>query len=382
MQRDVKDWCNTCEACATRKSAPRKNHAPLQTIKAGYPMQVVAVDIMGPLPESENGNRYVLVAGDYFTKWMEAYAIPDQEATTVAQKLTDEMFCRFSPPDQLHSDQGKQFESQLLQETCKLLGINKTRTSPYHPQCDGLVERFNRTLLNMLATTTQENPFDWENQLRKVCMAYNTSVHSSTGFTPFYLMFGRQAKLPIDLMYELPTANTTEKPATEYAAQLKKKLSDAYSLVRNKLQASHMKRKEHYDRRIHGKPYQDGDIVWLYSSVVTPGQSRMLHHPWTGPYKVVERIAESDYRIKGLRGRKRTLIVHFDRLKLCTPGTRFTIPFNDPPSSPLSQPHSLSDPHMELLPDLTEPEEPDSSQHRYPQRDRRPPTWLHPIVTH
>ena len=108
MQHDVRNWCRTCEACQTRKSAPKKNHAPLQTIKAGFPMQVVAVDIMGPLPESETGNKYVLVASDYFTKWTEVYAIPNQEATTVAQKLTDEMFCRFSP---LHSDQGRQFES-------------------------------------------------------------------------------------------------------------------------------------------------------------------------------------------------------------------------------------------------------------------------------
>ena len=194
MHRNVKDWCKTCEACVTRKTAPKKNHAPLQTIKTGFPMAIVAVDIMGPLPESESGNKYVLVAGDYFTKWMEAYAIPDQEAVTVAQKLINEMFCRFSPPQQLHSDQGRQFESKLLYEVCNLLGIRKTKTTPYyHPQCDGLVERFNRTLLDMLATTTRENPFDWENQLRKVCMAYNTSVHSSTGFTPFYLMFGRQA---------------------------------------------------------------------------------------------------------------------------------------------------------------------------------------------
>ena len=191
----------------------------------------------------------------------------------------------------------------------------------------------------------------------------------------------------IDIMYELPTVHTTEKPTTEYAARLKKNLSDAYSLVCDKLQTSHKRRKENYDRRIHGKPYQDGDLVWLHSSVVTPGQSRKLHHPWTGPYKVVERIAESDYRIKGLRGKKRTLIVHFDRLKLCTPGTRFTIPFDDTPSHLLSQPQTLSDPHtfgedMELLHDLAEPEEPDSSQHRYPQRNRQPPTWLHPIVTH
>ena len=141
--QSVSDWCRTCATCATRKSSAPKRKAPLETVAAGYPMQVVAVDILGPLPETEQGNRYVLVAGDYFTKWVESYAIPDQEATTVAQKLTDEMFCRFSPPEQLHSDQGKPFESKLVEEICKLLQVKKTRTTPYHPQCDSMVERFN-----------------------------------------------------------------------------------------------------------------------------------------------------------------------------------------------------------------------------------------------
>ena len=130
-------------------------------------MQIVAVDILGPLPESEAGNSYILVAGDYFTKWMEAYAIPNQETATIAKKLVDEMFCRFSPPEQLHSDQGRQFESTLMKEICDILKIKKTRTSAYHPQCDGLVERFNRTLLSMLSTTTKDHPFNWENQIRK-----------------------------------------------------------------------------------------------------------------------------------------------------------------------------------------------------------------------
>jgi len=143
------------------------------------------------------GNFYILVAGNYFTEWMEAYAIPNQEAITVARKLVYQLFCRFLPPEQLHSDQGKHFESALLHEVCNILGMKKSRTSPYHPQCDGLVERYNHTFLDMLTTTTQNHQFDWEDQLPKVCMAYNTSVHASTGYT---LMFGRQARVPTDLM--------------------------------------------------------------------------------------------------------------------------------------------------------------------------------------
>ena len=107
---------------------------------------------------------------------MEAVPIPNQEASTIADKLVDEVFLQFSAPEQLHSDQGRQFESQLVKEVCKLLNINKTRTTPYHPQSDGLIECFNRTMLAMLATCVKDNPLDWEKHVRKVCMAYNTSV--------------------------------------------------------------------------------------------------------------------------------------------------------------------------------------------------------------
>ena len=124
-------------------------------------MQIVATDILGPFPESRAGNTYVLVVADYFTRWTEAYAIPNQEAATVAKKLTDEFFW-FSPPEQLHSDQGRQFESEVISEMCKLLGVAKTCTTLYHPQSDGLVARFNRTLLSMLATAAKERPFEWE----------------------------------------------------------------------------------------------------------------------------------------------------------------------------------------------------------------------------
>jgi len=137
---DVKKWCSSCELCEQRKNPTPKNKAPLVSIHTGYPMQRVATDILGPLPETQAGNSYVLVVADYFTRWVEAFAIPNQEATTVARKLVDEVFCRFSPPEQLHSDQGRQFASLLLAEVCRLMGTHKTRTTAYHPQSDGLVE--------------------------------------------------------------------------------------------------------------------------------------------------------------------------------------------------------------------------------------------------
>ena len=120
---DVKEWCRSCKLCGQRKMPNPKHRAPLVNVQAGYPMQMVATDILGPLPEFSSGNSYILVAADYFTRWVEAYPILSQEAVVVARKLLNEMFCRFSPPEQLHSDQGRQFESQLLAEVCKLLGI-------------------------------------------------------------------------------------------------------------------------------------------------------------------------------------------------------------------------------------------------------------------
>ena len=127
---DVRDWCQTCGACAKRKSTPTSGRAPMQTIIAAYPTQVMAVDLLGPLPESSNGNSYVLVVGDYHSKWMEALPVSNQEAPTVAEKLVDEVFLRFSPPEQLHSNQGRQFESVLIAEICNFYRFR--RLEPHH----------------------------------------------------------------------------------------------------------------------------------------------------------------------------------------------------------------------------------------------------------
>ena len=122
---------------------------------SGNPMDRIAIDFVGPLPKTEKGNEVILVV-DYFTKWVECYALPDQQAETTADVLVTQFFCRFGTPTILHSDQGANFESKLFQEMCRLFEIRKTRTTPYHARSDGLVERFNRTLQQMLKSFVNE----------------------------------------------------------------------------------------------------------------------------------------------------------------------------------------------------------------------------------
>ena len=192
------------------------------------------MDILGPFPDRRSGSRYMM---DYFTRWAEAYAIPNQEASTVAEKPITQFFLRFSLPEQLHSDQGCQFESPLLREICRILGIYNTHTTPYHTLSDELMEQFNWSLLSMLVTSVKDHPSTWESYLPKVCMAYNTSVQASTGYTPFFLMFGREARLPIDIMCGSCPAEATS--PNKLAAQLKHSLRQAFSHVHENMATSH-----------------------------------------------------------------------------------------------------------------------------------------------
>ena len=371
---DVRTWCETCAKCATRKSPPYKARAPMQSVRCGYPAQLVAVDIVGPLVESLAGNRYILVVGDYFTRWVEAYAIPNQEATTVAKKITEEFFFRYSPPEQLHSDQGRQFESTLVQEVCKLLGVHKTRTTPYHPQSDGMIERFNKTMVNMLATAVSDRPFDWEDYLRPLCLAYNTSVHATTGSTPYFLMFGRQVNMPLDIVYG--TAVGTPVSPSEYARDLRKRLEDAYCQVRTHTGQQQEVQKQFYNQRVHGSQFAVGDRVFLNSPATPNGQARKFHCPWVGPFRIKKRLSDAVYRIQSTRPPKKKLIVHFNRLKPCPPNLRLdeveatTTPDNPDQSRTVTPPPPPGT-HIEII-DQPLPAPPTP---RYPTRIRHAPDY-------
>ena len=308
----VKKWVRICHECGAKKSWGKKRRSPLQQYIVGAPMERLAMDILGPLPLTPCGNRYVLVVTDYFTKWTESYAIPNQKAATVAEKLVSKFVCRFGVPHELHSDQGTNFESKVMAEVCKLLDIEKTRTSPLHPQSDGQVERYNRTLVEMLRGKLQENQEDWDLKLQTCMMAYRSSVHESTGETPNMLMLGREIEVPLDVITEPPPDSPPL--TTEYALALQQRLLGAHELARRHLGKAAERQKRNYDKRASSKPFQVGDSVWLHNVRRRKGRNPKLDCPWEGPYLVVSVLSDVTYRMKRNRGAK-PKVIHADRLK-------------------------------------------------------------------
>ncbi|KAL5015646.1 hypothetical protein ScPMuIL_007270, partial [Solemya velum] len=314
MRKDVTDWIKTCTICQTRKSPVPKFRAPLVNIQSSEPMEIVAIDITGPFPVTSRDNKYILVVGDLYSKWIESYPIPDQEAKTVAQVLTYKFFTRFGVPKQLHSDQGGNFESKLFKELCSLLGINKTRTTAYRPESDGMIERFNRTMKNILSKYVQADQSDWDLHLPTVTMAYRSSIHETTGVTPNFMMLGREINTPLNIMVELPS--DLPKTSVEFVAKMQEKFQSSFDLVRNQVSTQQRRQKLNYDKKISGKAFHVGDKVWLYVPRSAKGLSPKLTRFWTGPFDIIQKLSDVNYVISQPDSRKKQ-VVHFNRLKPC-----------------------------------------------------------------
>ncbi|KAK2919147.1 hypothetical protein Q8A73_003518 [Channa argus] len=306
--------CAVCDSVSTGQAAVRMRSFTSTAYLVGAPMERVGVDILGPFPTTEAGNRYILVAMDYFTKWPEAYAVPDQTSTTAAQRPVEDMVSRFGVPEELHSDQGRNFESWLFAGVCQRLRVRKTRTTPLHPQSDGLVERFNRTLTTQLAILTSRHQKDWDQHLPLVPWAYRTAVQESSQCTPATLMFGRELRTPVDLVFgPPPEPEITGGPELDYLRRLKERLSVVHQLARESQGDAGARQKRAYDGRCHGHPFSVGDNVWVYCPVRKWGLSPKLTSHWQGPGEILDRISEVVYRVR-MSGRGRRVVLHRDRL--------------------------------------------------------------------
>ena len=184
MKKDVHEWVSSCKECCQKKSPNQKHIHSLTTWKPSHPFWQVALDIMGPLPES-SGNKYILLIGDQFTKWYEAIPMSNKEASTVAKAFVNVWVSTFGCPANLHSNKGSNFMSNLFKNMCKVLGINRTSTTAYHTQGNAIIERTNRTIEESLAKYVGKHHNTWSDYFSLVMMAYRSSIHSITKYSPF-----------------------------------------------------------------------------------------------------------------------------------------------------------------------------------------------------
>ncbi|XP_071802528.1 uncharacterized protein [Asterias amurensis] len=316
MASDIKTWCEQCKRCCLRKTPSTKTRVPLVSITTTEPMELLCIDYL-KLERSKGGYENILVITDHFTKYAQAFPSRDQKAGTVAKILWEKIIQHYGFPVRLHADQGRNFESQLIRELCKICGIKKSRTTPYHPQGNGVTERFNHTLLNMLGTLEENQKKDWKQYVEIMTHAYNSTRHDSTDYAPFYLMFGRHPNLPVDLMFGL---NSTQRESTsnyaDYVEQLRERLQKSYTRASDYVKQAQSKQKRLYDRGSSIAPLRLGDRVLIQNKNLI-GTCKLADRWESQPYIVISK--HKDLPVYSLRslgdGRERT--VHRNMLTPC-----------------------------------------------------------------
>ena len=285
MRADITSWYRGCLTCAARYVGQAVR--PLLTpVPVEGPFHRVGVDVL-QLPVSARGNKYAIVFMDYLTKWPEVFPAKDQSAYTIAKTLVEKVIPRHKVPAKLLSERGAAFLSKLLAEVYHLMGIKKVNTTAYHPQTDGLVERFNRTLLDMLSKTAKQNGKDWDNCLPFILFAYRSSPQTSTGESPFYLLYGRDPKLPTEAVLCPPPSSALQVDADDYVTEITKRMSQAWSLAGDAIKKAQVQQKQHHDARARSATFVESERVFVYMPAAKSGMAYKLARPFHGSYRVV-----------------------------------------------------------------------------------------------
>ncbi len=282
MHGDVEQWIKNCQRCILTKMPQPKVHPPMKSFLASRPLEVVAVDFT-LLEPATDGRENVLVVTDVFTKFTQAFATRDQKADTTAKVLLREWFMKFGVPERLHSDQGRNFESEVIAELCKLYGVRKSRTTPHHPTGNAQCERFNRTLHELLRTLPPETKRRWPEHLAELVYAYNVTPHSSTGYSPFYLMFGVDPQLPVDA---LMGRELGAEMAHDWLVVHQRRLKEAHERAKAYAEKKAADRLELSHDKVYCPTIEVGQIVYLRNR--PPGRNKIQDAWHSTQYRVIE----------------------------------------------------------------------------------------------
>ena len=317
MRKDINHFIHQVCRCVVQKNPNRQDRAPLKPIVTTAPFQLISVDFLH-LEQSSGGFEYILLIVDHFTKYAQAYATRNKSAQTAAERIFNDFMPRFGFPERLHHDMGGEFENNLFKRLEELTGVGHSRTTPYHPQGNGLVERMNRTLLSMLRTLPETHKSKWANHLSKLVHAYNCTIHETTGFSPFFLLFGRSPRLPVDIMFSIP-GSPGDKSHKEYSAKWKAAMGQAYARAASSTQKTALKAKKHHDKRARSSELKVGDRV-LVRNLTPRGGPGKLRSFWEDKvHIVVHRKGESSpvYDVVPENGNKKVRTLHRNMLCQC-----------------------------------------------------------------
>lgn len=312
MRKHVLNHIKSCISCVKKRGFKKGDKAPLQRMPIPTrPFERIAIDAVGPLTVTLEGNRHVLVISDYFSRWVEAYPVRNVESETVAVVL-EKFIATHGVPEHIVSDKGKAFLSDAIQQVYENYHIKKHTTTSYHPSSDGVVERANATIINALKHLVTATDYQWDKYLSSALLAYRTSYHSTIQDTPAHIVYGRDLVIPVDLLNREKKFSYAD--TREYSEDIEMRLKGAFNIVRENLEKAAEKQESYRNRTAKDKKIMVGDLVMLYTPAFKKGQARKFQDVQKGPYRVKSKTSPVNFQIMHINNPKDIQLIHVDRL--------------------------------------------------------------------
>ena len=350
MLEDTKDYVGSCQRCQMAKG--KQQQAPLQPYHADAPMELVHMDYLTIEHGKTGKDVNILIITDHYSRFAQAVKTTNQTAYVTADAAYNNFFTKYGFPDKIVTDRGTQFEGFLFKDLCKVAKITKLRTTSYHPQCNGNSERFNSTLINMIKTLEYEDKVNWTRHLNALCSAYNSTVHSSTGFSPHWLMMGRKPRLAIDLQMGTNLPEHGPSSSYKYIQDLERRLQWSHKLAQKQMEKMANKAKKYYDRKVRCSKLEPGDLV-LVKKFGFKGKHKIQDRWENQIYEVLESCHSSPlvFRIRKEDGTGKTRVLHRN---LLLPFRSRILEEEIPPLSPDPVDDNQSDDQVESIQENSE----------------------------
>ncbi|CAF4686011.1 unnamed protein product, partial [Rotaria sp. Silwood1] len=295
MIHDIKNYVKSCIPCLQNNQLRQKPPGALQPIKPPEGVwQLLTMDFHGPItPTSRNGNKYIIALTDVLSKFVITKAVRDCTATTAAHFLIEQVILKYGTPKCILTDNGTHFTASMMTELFKTLGVTHLYSTPYHPMTNGQVERYNATMDSKIATLSNQNRTNWDEQLPYVTFNYNTSIHTTTGIIPFELMYGRLPVLPFDHQQPIITLSQD----SEHVKKLKQYILSLTEHAKINILQQQKKYKQRYDRYRTNPVYKINDLVLIQ----TLNRRNKFDIRYEGPYRIIQKLGPKTYIVKHIK---------------------------------------------------------------------------------